>query len=64
MDLTPLEERLSHLTRAVEDLSDVVARQDRELAVLARRVEVLLDREAAREADAARDAPEAPPPHW
>lgn len=64
MDLTPLEERLAHLNRAVDDLSDVVARQDRELAWLRARVETLLDREAEREADRAREAPVDAPPHY
>ena len=46
-----LEEKISHLTRTVEELSDVIARQDRELAVLTRRVDLLLEREATRESD-------------
>ena len=29
--LQPLEEGIAHLTRMVEDLSDVVARQEREI---------------------------------
>ncbi len=66
MDRTErMEERISHLIRTVEDLSEVVARQDRELATLARRVQMLMEREAEREMMAG-DAPEAnqPPPHW
>ena len=50
-DLTPIEERLAHLLRAVEDLSDVVARQEREIARLSARVGLLMEREAEREAD-------------
>jgi SlyX protein len=46
-----LEEQISHLTRAVDDLSDTVARQDGEIAVLTRRVEILMRREAERESD-------------
>ena len=49
--MTEIEERLAHLIRTVEDLSDTVARQDREIAVLTRRVEMLLRREASREAE-------------
>ncbi len=64
MDLSPLEERVAHLLRALDDLSDVVARQDREIAWLRARVATLLEREADREAEAARDAPTVPPPHW
>jgi len=45
------EERLAHLTRTVEDLSDVVARQQGEIDRLTRRVEMLLQREASREAE-------------
>lgn len=62
--LTALEERLAHLQRAVDDLSEVVARQDRELAWVRGRLAVLLDREAEREAEAARGAPIDRPPHW
>lgn len=47
----PIEERLAHLMRNVDDLSEVVARQDREIAVLTRRVAMLMAREAQREAD-------------
>ena len=37
MDQTHLEERVAHLIRAVDELSDVVARQDRMIAALASR---------------------------
>ncbi|MFT4149433.1 MAG: SlyX family protein [Paracoccaceae bacterium] len=59
------EEALAHLTRMVEDLSAVVARQAREIAVLNRRVEMLMEREAEREA-AGGTIPLADqkPPHW
>ncbi|SHK27349.1 SlyX protein [Shimia gijangensis] len=46
-----LEEQIAHLTRTVEDLSEVVARQDTEIAVLTRRVQMLMEREATRETD-------------
>ena len=49
-----LEEMVAHLIRAVDDLSDVVARQDTEIARLTRRVEALLRAEAEREIDRAR----------
>jgi len=64
--LAYIEERLAHLTRAADDLSDIVARQDAEIAVLKRRVALLLDREAAREADGdgAVALADRPPPHW
>jgi SlyX protein len=47
-DLTPLEEQLAHLTRSVEDLSDVVARQEGEISVLRRKLESMQAREAER----------------
>lgn len=46
--MTEIEEQLAHLTRTVEELSDVIARQDREMAVLERRVAMLMEREAGR----------------
>lgn len=45
-----LEEAVAHLTRVVEDLSDVVARQEGEIQLLKRRVGLLIEREAEREA--------------
>ncbi len=47
-----LEEKISHLIRAVDDLSDTVAQQQRDIDVLTRRVAMLMQREAEREADA------------
>ena len=44
-----LEEQIAHLTRTVEELSDVIARQHTELVLLKRRVQMLLEREADRE---------------
>jgi SlyX protein len=66
--MTPLnavEERLAHLIRAVDDLSDMVTRQGREIDTLNRRVQMLMEREADREA-AGLGSTEAnvPPPHW
>lgn len=46
-----LEEQIAHLMRTVEDLSDVVARQDAEIATLTRRVHMLMEREASRESE-------------
>ena len=45
-----LEEQIAHLTRTVDDLSDIIARQEREIATLTRRVEMLMRREGEREA--------------
>ncbi|WP_147107755.1 SlyX family protein [Tateyamaria sp. syn59] len=46
-----LEEEIAHLQRSVDELSDVVARQETEIALLTRRVQMLMEREAQREAD-------------
>ncbi len=67
--LESLETRVAHLMRGVEDLSDVVAAQAREIDRLTRRVQMLMEREAEREAGgdaggAAGDAVDQPPPHW
>jgi SlyX protein len=65
-DIERLEEKIAHLTRTVEELSEVVARQDKELAVAQRRVAMLMEREAMREADNGTEIPLADqrPPHW
>lgn len=49
--MTSLEEHMAHLSRTVDDLSDIVARQEREIEVLTRRVARLMEREALRETD-------------
>lgn len=60
-----LEEMVAHLTRAVEDLSEVAARQEGEIRRLARHVGLLMDREAEREADGgAIPLADQRPPHW
>ncbi|QJD17925.1 SlyX family protein [Paracoccus sanguinis] len=60
-----LEERIAHLTRAVEELSDVVTRQDVELRRLSRRVGLLMEREADREAaEGTIPLADQRPPHW
>lgn len=64
-EATVIEERLAHLLRAVDDLSDIVARQEREIAALTRRVAYLTAREAERaEAPGGPPPADAPPPHW
>lgn len=45
-----LEEKLAHLMHTVDELSDVVARQDSEIALLTHRMTALMKREAEREA--------------
>ncbi len=63
--LTRAEALLAEMQRVVEDLSDVVARQEREIAALHRRVGLLMDREAEREAEGgAVPLADQRPPHW
>jgi SlyX protein len=65
-DVTHLEEQIAHLTKTVEELSDIVARQETELAVATRRLAMLMEREAGREVDGGGTVPLADqrPPHW
>lgn len=62
-----LEERIAHLTRVVEDISDVVARQQDEIDTLTRRVQMLMQREGEREAAQGSGivmGEDTRPPHW
>ncbi|MGR3454245.1 SlyX family protein [Pseudooceanicola sp.] len=61
-----IEEKLAHLERMVEELSDVSARQQTEIALLTRRVQLLMEREAQRESDSSGGMHfgDEKPPHW
>ena len=60
-----LEEKVAHLMRAVDDLSDVVASHAKEIERLTRLVTLLVEREAEREAMAGEGpAANVRPPHW
>ena len=59
-----LEEKVAHLIRAVDDLSDMVTRQGRELDRLTRLVNLLAERDAEREAGGSAPEADVPPPHW
>lgn len=63
---TQLEEQIAHLTRALEDLSDVVAQQDREITRLRLQLEHLIEREAERSMSEGGSVviPDQKPPHW
>lgn len=65
-DIMKLQETVAHLTRVVEDLSDVVARQEDEIAVLNRRMQMVMTREAEREVAEGGTVPlgDQKPPHW
>ncbi len=66
MAKTDLEEQIAHLTRTVDELSDIVARQETELALAQRRIAMLMEREATRDFDTGGSVPLADqkPPHW
>lgn len=63
--LQALEERLAHQQRMLDELSDVIARQDTEIRRLTRRVGLLVEAEADRAADAGSiPLSDQRPPHW
>ena len=43
-----LQEKIAHLERITDELSSVIARQDTEIALLTRKVQILLDAEEGR----------------
>jgi len=65
--MTEMEERIAHMTRSLDDLSDVVSRQQGEIDQLTRRVQMLMMREGEREAASGSGVvmgDDQPPPHW
>ncbi len=46
-----LEEQIAHLTRTIDDMSDIVAKQQQDIEILTKRVQMLIEREANREAE-------------
>ncbi|MDN5786357.1 SlyX family protein [Pseudorhodobacter sp.] len=58
-----VEERVAHLIRTVEDLSDIVARQADEIDRLTRRMAMLLERMAGPDEEGAVFTDQRPP-HW
>ncbi|MDA7827138.1 SlyX family protein [Rhodobacteraceae bacterium] len=58
------ETALAHLTKSNDELSDIVATQQTQIAVLQRRVDMLLSREAEREAQGTEYVADQRPPHW
>lgn len=65
-DTIHLEEQIAHLTRTVEELSDIVARQELALERMQRRLAMLMEREATRELESGGTVPlsDQRPPHW
>ena len=63
--LATIEEKLAHLERAVNELSDVVARQQKELDRATDRHQRLMDKLAAMESDWGPNATaDEKPPHY
>ena len=63
--LDSIEEKLAHLEQAVHDLSDVVARQQKELDRALERNQRLMDKITAIESDFGPSAPaHEKPPHY
>lgn len=64
--MSDLEEHMAHLARTVDELSDIVARQEREIELLTGRVNRLMTREAEREAESSGGIllGDGRPPHW
>ena len=65
-DTTNLEEKIAHLMRTVDELSDIVARQEKEISLMGNRVRMLMERSAENELDVGGTAVLADqrPPHW
>lgn len=61
-----IEEQIAHLTRATEDMSDMLRAQGDEIARLRRQIARLAEREADSDAQGAGSIPLADqkPPHW
>lgn len=62
--LEKCEIALAHTTRTNEELSDVVAQQELKISKLERRVDMLMSREAEREAQGMEYVADQRPPHW
>ena len=64
--ITALEEQISHLTKTVDDLSDIIARQEKDLDIIQRRLGMLIEAEVSRQADGEGSVALADqrPPHW
>ena len=64
--ITELEEALAYLTRVTDDLSEVIARQDGDIARLTRRLDMLMRAEAERQSlgEVSVAVADRPPPHY
>jgi SlyX protein len=62
--LTDIEIHLADVIRVNDDLSLIVAKQQKELDRLGKLVQLLVEREAEREADGGEFVADQRPPHW
>lgn len=64
--ITALEEQVAYLTKTVEELSDIVAQQERIIENAERRLGMLMEAEAMRQSETDGSLPLADqrPPHW
>lgn len=64
--MTEHEEKLAHLERVTDEMSAVIARQDKEIALLTRRVQMLMEAEAHRQSQGGEDifTGNERPPHY
>ena len=64
--ITELEIQLSHATRTVEELSEIVADQANRLELAEKRIRMLMQRAAEAEAQSLSGIAvgDTPPPHW
>lgn len=61
-----LEEQIAYLTRTVDELNEIVTNQQSDIDLLKRRVQMLMEREAQREAEGSGGAifGDERPPHY
>jgi SlyX protein len=62
--LEKCEIALAHAVKVSDELSDVVAAQETKILVMQRRLEMLMTREAEREAQGVEYVADQRPPHW
>ncbi len=62
--LTDIEIHLADVIRVNDDLSLIVAKQQKELDRLGKLVQLLVEREAERESDGGEFVADQRPPHW
>ena len=64
--MSTLEEKIAHLERTTDEMSAVIARQDKEIALLTRRVQMLMEAEAHRQSQGGEHifAGNERPPHY